>query len=61
MVPYYSLAVLAFFIHAAIAGRWTLAPAFGQSAALKLCYAIIVLGIVVTFTLLLPMSGIHLS
>jgi hypothetical protein len=61
MVPYYSLAVLAFFIHAATAGRWTLASALGPSAALKLCYGIIVLGIMVTLTLLLPMSGIHLS
>jgi len=61
MVPYYSLAVLAFFIHAATAGRWMLAPALGQSAALKLCYAVIALGMVVTLALLLPMAGIHVS
>jgi hypothetical protein len=47
--------------HAATAGRWTLASALGPSAALKLCYAIIALGIVVTLTLLLPMAGIDLS
>ena len=53
--------MVAFFIHAATAGRWTLASALGPSAALKLCYGIIVMGIVVTLRLLLPMSGIHLS
>jgi hypothetical protein len=61
MVPYYSLAVLAFFIHAATVGRWTLAPALGQSAALNICYAVIALGMVVTLALLLPMAGIQLS
>ncbi|HJT89601.1 MAG TPA: hypothetical protein VJ732_17150 [Bryobacteraceae bacterium] len=61
MVPYYSLAVLAFSIHAATAGRWTLAPLMGQPAALKLCYAGIALGAVLTLALLLPMAGIHLG
>ena len=60
-IPYYSLAVLAFFLHAASAGRWGLAPAMGKSAALKLCYGVIALGALVTLLLLLPMSGIRFA
>jgi hypothetical protein len=60
-VPYYSLAVLAFFLHAACAGRWGLAPTLGKSAALKFCYGVIALGTVVTLLLLLPMSGIRFA
>lgn len=60
-IPYYSLAVLALFLHAAYAGRWMLAPALGQSGALKFCYAIIAAGVIVTLLLLLPMSGVHLA
>lgn len=60
-VPYYSLAVLAFFLHAACAGRWSLTPALGKSAALRFCYGVIALGTVVTLLLLLPMSGIRFA
>jgi hypothetical protein len=59
--PYYSLSVLALFLHSAGAARWSLARLMGQSAALRLCYAIIALGILATLVLLLPMSGFHLA
>jgi hypothetical protein len=60
-IPYYSLAVLALFVHAAAAARWTLVPVLGASGAQRASYAVIALGAVVTALLLLPMSGIHLS
>ena len=60
-IPYYSLAVLAFFLHAACAGRWGLTPTLGKSAALKFCYGVIAVGTVVTLLLLLPMSGIRFA
>ena len=59
-VPYYLLAVLAFFLHAACAGRWSLAPLLGQSAALKLCYGTMALGAIVSLGLLAPLAGLHL-
>ena len=61
MIPYYSLAVLALFLHAGAASRWSLAPAVGQPLAQKIGYAVIVLGMIVTLVLLLPMSGFHLA
>lgn len=60
-VPYYLLAVLAFFLHAACAGRWSLAPMLGQSVALKLCYGIMVLGAIISLALLLPLAGWHFA
>jgi hypothetical protein len=60
-LPYYTLAVLAFSIHAAIAGRWTLAPLLGQSRALKLSYALIAFSGIVTLGMLLPLCGVHLE
>ncbi len=60
-IPYYSLAVLALFLHAAYASRWSLAPLLGPGRALKFCYGVIALGVVVTLVLLLPMAGFHLA
>jgi succinate dehydrogenase hydrophobic anchor subunit len=59
-IPYYSLAVLALFLHAAYAGRWALVPMLGERGALKLCYGVIAAGISITLLLLFPMSGFHL-
>jgi hypothetical protein len=59
--PYYSLGVLALFLHAAGSGRWSLARWIGPSAALKICYVVIGLGILVTLLLMFPMAGIHLA
>lgn len=61
MIPYYSLAVLALFLHVAYAARWSLTPLMGQSRALKFCYGTVALGVVITLVLLLPMSGFHLA
>ncbi len=60
-IPYYSLAVLVVFVHAAAAARWTLVPVLGAPGAQRASYAVVVLGIVVTALLLLPMAGIHLA
>lgn len=59
-LPYYSLAVLAFGVHAAIAARWTLAPVLGQVRALKVCYALLAVSGAATLAMLLPLCGIHL-
>ncbi len=59
--PYYSLSILAIFLHIAGGVRWGLARMLGQSAALKLCYILIAIGIVATLLVLLPMSGFHLA
>jgi len=59
-MPYYLLAVLAFFLHAACAGRWSLASALSAKAALKVCYGIMALGAVISLALLVPMAGFHL-
>ncbi len=59
--PYYSLSVLAIFVHMGGGVRWGLARMLGQSTALKLCYVLIAIGIVATLLLLLPMSGFRLA
>jgi hypothetical protein len=59
--PYYSLSILAIFIHTAGGVRASLAGALGKAAALKLCYALVALGIAVTLAVLLPMSGFRLK
>ncbi len=58
--PYYSLSVLAVFLHAAGGARWGLARLIGQSAALRLCYLLIALGFVATLVVLPAMSGFRL-
>jgi hypothetical protein len=60
-LPYYSLAVLAFGVHAAVAARGTLAGALGQARALKVCHAMLALSGVVTLALLLPLCGVRLQ
>lgn len=60
-LPYYSLAVLAFGVHAAIAARWTLAGVLGQSRAQKVCYALLVLSGAATLAMLLPLCGVRLQ
>lgn len=60
-LPYYSLAVFAFLVHAATAGRWMLAGPLGESRALKVCYGLLGLSGVVTLALLLPLCGVRLG
>jgi succinate dehydrogenase hydrophobic anchor subunit len=60
-LPYYSLAVLAFGVHAAVAARWTLAGVLGQARALKVCHALLTVSAVVTLALLLPLCGVRLQ
>ena len=60
-LPYYSLAVLAFSVHAAVAARWTLTGVLGPARALKVCYGLLALSGAVTLGLLLPLCGIRLS
>ena len=60
-LPYYSLAVLAFSVHAAVAARWMLAGVIGESRALKLCYSLLGLSGIVTLALLLPLCGVRLE
>ncbi|HLK47312.1 MAG TPA: hypothetical protein VKT49_04205 [Bryobacteraceae bacterium] len=60
-LPYYSLAVLAFLVHAALAARWTFSGVLGQTRALKLCYGLLALSGAVTIALLLPLCGVRLG
>jgi len=58
-LPYYSLAVFAFSVHAAVAARWIFAGALGESRALKLSYSLLALSGIVTLALLLPLCGVR--
>jgi hypothetical protein len=60
-LPYYSLAVVAFCVHAAVATRWSLAPLLGQVRALKLCYALLAVSVIASAAILLPLCGVHLG
>ncbi len=60
-LPYYSLAVFAFCIHAAIASRWMLVPVIGQRLAQKAGYGLVAASGIASVAILLPLCGIHLG
>jgi ABC-type transport system involved in cytochrome c biogenesis permease subunit len=59
-LSYYSLAVLALFVHTACALRNILTFHWSQRTAEKLAYALIVIGFVTTTTIAMALSGVHL-
>ncbi len=60
LLPYYTLSVLAFFVHVACAGRWALAPVAGDRGAQRVAWAVGIAGCVVTLALLAPLTGFRL-
>ena len=60
LLPYYLLSVLAFFMHAACAGRWALAPIAGNRAAQRAAWVVGAAGCLVTLALLAPLTGFRL-
>ncbi len=60
LLPYYLLSVLAFFVHAACAGRWALVPVAGDRGAERAAWAVGIAGCLVTLALLGPLTGFRL-
>jgi len=60
LLPRYSLAVLAVFIHLACQARWNLSRVMSESAARKTTYGIVALGGATTVVISLAACGVHL-
>jgi hypothetical protein len=59
LLPRYSLAVLAVFVHLACQARWNLSRVVSESAARKVSYSLMALGGVTTAVISLAACGIH--
>jgi len=59
LLPRYSLAVLAVFVHLACQARWNLTRVISESAARKASYCVMALGGVVTVVISLAACGVH--
>lgn len=60
LLPRYSLAVLAVFVHLACQARWNLSRVLSESAARKASYSVMVLGGAVTVVIAMAACGVHL-
>ena len=60
LLPRYSLAVLAIFVHLACQARWNLSRVISESAARKASYSVMALGGAVTVVISLAACGVHL-
>ena len=60
LLPRYSLAVLAVFVHLACQARWNLSRVISESAARKASYSVMVLGTATTVVVALAACGVHL-
>ena len=60
LLPRYSLAVLAVFVHLACQARWNLARVMSASAARKTSFSVMALGGVLTVVITLAACGVHL-
>ena len=60
LVPRYSLAVLAVFVHLACQARWNLSRVVSESAARKASYSMMALGGAATVVITLAACGVHL-
>jgi hypothetical protein len=60
LLPRYSLAVLAVFVHLACQARWNLSRLISQSAARSVSYSVMGLGLATTVVVALAASGVHL-
>ena len=60
LLPRYSLAVLAVFVHLACQARWNLSRVTSDSAARKASYSVMALGAVATVVISLAACGVHL-
>lgn len=61
LVPRYSLAVLAVFVHLACQARWNLSRVVSESAARKASYGVMALGGAATVVITLAACGLHLT
>ncbi len=60
LLPRYSLAVLAVFVHLACQARWNLSRVISESAARKTSYSVMALGGAATVVIALAACGVHL-
>jgi hypothetical protein len=60
LLPRYSLAVLAIFVHLACQARWNLSRVMSESAARRASYSVMALGGAVTVVITLAACGVHL-
>ena len=60
LLPRYSLAVLAVFVHLACQARWNLSRVISESAARKASYSVMALGGAATVVISLAACGVHL-
>jgi hypothetical protein len=60
LLPRYSLAVLAVFVHLACQARWNLSRVMSESAARRASYSVMALGGAVTVVISLAACGVHL-
>lgn len=60
LLPRYSLAVLAVFVHLACQARWNLSRVMSESAARKASYSVMALGGAATVVITLAACGVHL-
>jgi hypothetical protein len=60
LLPRYSLAVLAIFVHLACQARWNLSRVMSESVARSASYSVMVLGGAVTVVITLAACGVHL-
>ena len=60
LLPRYSLAVLAVFVHLACQARWNLSRLISESAARAVSYSVIALGLATTAVVALAACGVHL-
>jgi hypothetical protein len=61
LLPRYSLAVLAVFVHLACQARWNLSRLISESAARTVSYSVMALGAATTFVVALAACGVHLT
>jgi hypothetical protein len=60
LLPRYSLAVLAVFVHPACQARWNLSRVMSESAARKASYSVMALGGAAIVVITLAACGVHL-
>jgi hypothetical protein len=60
LLPRYSLAVLAVFVHLACQARWNLSRVMSESAARKTSYSVMAFGGAVTVVITVAACGVHL-
>ena len=60
LLPRYSLAVMAVFVHLACQARWNLSRLLPESAAREASYSVMALGGVATIVIALASCGVHL-